>query len=359
MLCSYTSLQIAFIAFEILNMKKVLSLIVAFVLVVVLLFAYKFFGPGTNFNDSKKYLYIYTGKSSKQDVMSAIKDSSYLKNTGLFEFAATKLKVWQRLRPGRYEIVKGSSLFSLIRKLRNGSQTPVNFVITKLRTKKDFAALAGRKFESDSALFINYISNNDTLKKFGLDTNTVMTAVFPNTYSILWNSSPSKIFSRLNEQRKKFWTNERKQKARALGFTPEQVYALASIVEEETLQDDEKSIIASVYINRLKKGMYLGADPTVKFAVGDFSLKRILFGHINSTASSPYNTYKNKGIPPGPICTPSEKTIDAVLNPAKTNYLFFCAKANSNGHHAFAATDTEHAQNAKNYQQWLDSMNIK
>jgi UPF0755 protein len=149
---------------------------------------------------------------------------------------------------------------------------------------------------------------------------------------------------------------ERKQKAQSLGLTPEEVQVIASIVEEETIRHDEKSTIASVYLNRLKSGMNLGADPTIKFAVGDFTLKRILFSHINATASSPYNTYKNKGLPPGPICTPSEITIDAVLNPKQTDYLFFCAKVNGNGYHAFASNETEHFKNAKTYQHWLDSL---
>ncbi len=340
-------------------MKKNLSLIFALLLVIVLVMAWKFFGSATNFNEPKKYLYIHTGGASKEAVLTSLKDSGFIKSLGLFELAAGKLKVWQRLRPGKYEIANGSSLFTLIRKLRNGSQTPVNLIITKLRTKKDLAALIGRKFESDSATVFHYLNNNDSLKKFRLDTNTIMTAVFPNTYSLLWNTSPQKIISKLYEQRNKFWNAERKQKAKALGLTPEQVHSLASIVEEETLRNDEKSTIASAYLNRLNKGMYLGADPTVKFAVGDFTLKRILFGHINSTASSPYNTYKNKGIPPGPICTPSETTIDAVLNPKQTDFLFFCAKPNGNGYHAFAATDAEHLKNAKAYQQWLDSLKIQ
>jgi UPF0755 protein len=339
-------------------MKKILTSVFVFLLVIVLVMAWKFFGSGTNFSESKKYLYIHTGKAGKEAVLSTIKDSGFLNSPGIFEFAADKLNVWQRLRPGKYEIANGSSLFTLIRKLRNGSQTPVNLVITKLRTKKDLAGLIGRKFESDSASVLLYLNSNDSLRKFGLDTNTVMTAVFPNTYSLLWNTGPQHIFNKLNEQRIKFWTIERKQKATALGLTPVQVHTIASIVEEETLRSDEKSTIASVYINRLNKGMYLGADPTVKFALGDFSLKRILFGHINSTASSPYNTYKNKGIPPGPICTPSESTIDAVLNSTHTDYLFFCAKPNGNGYHAFAATEAAHAINAKAYQQWLDSLKI-
>ena len=277
----------------------------------------------------------------------------------MFKWLAGKLNVWERLRPGKYEIEKGSSLLMLARKLRNGSQSPVNLVITKLRTRNDFAGLVGRKFESDSTAMLRFMQSNDSLKKFDLDTNTVMTAVFPNTYSLLWNSEPQKIFRKLNEQRTKFWTDARKQKAKQLGLTPEQVHTLASIVEEETLRNDEKPTVASVYLNRLNKGMNLGADPTIKFAVGDFSIKRVRLGHISSTASSPYNTYRNKGLPPGPICTPSETTIDAVLNAAQTDYLFFCAKPNGNGYHAFASNDVEHAKNAKAYQQWLDSLNIK
>ncbi|MFY7839300.1 MAG: endolytic transglycosylase MltG [Lacibacter sp.] len=340
-------------------MKKILLYSFLLLLTAALFLLWRFAGSATNFSESRKYLYIHTGAASEKAVIQTLQDSGFLKNPVLFNWLAGKLDVWERLRPGKYEIEKGSSLLTLARKLRNGSQSPVNLIITKLRTRNDFAGLVGRKFESDSTAMLRFMNSNDSLKKFDLDTNTVMTAVFPNTYSLLWNSEPQKIFRKLNEQRTKFWTDERKQKAQQLGLTPAQVHTLASIVEEETLRNDEKPTVASVYLNRLNKGMNLGADPTVKFAVGDFSLKRILFGHINSTASSPYNTYRNKGLPPGPICTPSETTIDAVLNAAKTDYLFFCAKPNGNGYHAFASNDIEHAKNAKTYQRWLDSLNIK
>jgi UPF0755 protein len=340
-------------------MKKIIGYSFLLLFLVACFFAWKFLGSATTFSESKKYLYVYTGKASQNAVMTSLRDSGFLKSPGLFETMASRLNVWERLQPGKYEIAKGSSLLTLARTLRNRTQSPVNLTITKLRTRNDLAAHIGRRFEIDSAVMLQFLTSNDSLKSFQLDTNTVMTAVFPNTYSLLWNSSPERIFRKLNEQRVKFWNQERKQKAAALGLTPEQVYSLASIVEEETIRHDEKPTIASVYLNRLKKGMYLGADPTVKFAVGDFSLKRILFVHINSTAASPYNTYKNKGLPPGPICTASEKTLAAVLDPAPTDYLFFCAKPNGNGYHAFAATDTEHLKNAKAYQQWLNSINIR
>jgi UPF0755 protein len=337
-------------------MKKIILPLLLIVLAVAGYFGYKVFGPATNFKEDKKYLYINTGKASKAELLTTLKDSGYIQNIQLFEMLGGRMNLWSRLRPGRYEIKNGTSLIALVRKLRNGVQSPVNLVITKLRTKKDLAAVISRKFETDSTAVMEFISNNDSLKAFGLDTNTIITAVLPNTYSLLWNTSPKKIIGKLNEQKTKFWTPERKQKAQVLGLTPDEVHVIASIVEEETIRHDEKPTIASVYLNRLKSGMNLGADPTIKFAVGDFTLKRILFSHINSTASSPYNTYKNKGLPPGPICTPSEITIDAVLNPKQTDYLFFCAKVNGNGYHAFASNETEHFKNAKTYQLWLDSV---
>jgi UPF0755 protein len=228
-----------------------------------------------------------------------------------------------------------------------------------LRTKKDFAQLVGRRLETDEERFLEFINNNDSVKQFDLDTNTIMSLVIPDTYSYYWSTSPKKILLKLQQQHDKFWTAERKNKASSLGLTTEQVYTLASIVEEETLRNDEKPLISSVYLNRLKGNMNLGADPTVKFAVGDFSLKRIYFKHINETASNPYNTYKNKGLPPGPICTPQTVTIDAVLNTIPSKYLFFCAKPNGNGYHAFAENETEHFKNARIYQNWLNANKIQ
>jgi UPF0755 protein len=200
------------------------------------------------------------------------------------------------------------------------------------------------------------LSSPDSLSRYRLDTNNAMTLVIPNTYSIFWNTDANALIRRMAQERDRFWNKERKEKASKLGLTEEQVYALASIVEEETNKHDEKPVIASVYLNRYRKGMPLGADPTIKFAMRDFGLKRILIRHIESTASSPYNTYKNGGIPPGPICTPSIKSIEAVLQPADTEYLFFCAKADFSGYHAFAKDDTEHMRNAKAYQRALDSL---
>lgn len=183
-----------------------------------------------------------------------------------------------------------------------------------------------------------------------------MTVVIPDTYLMNWNGSVRKIFNRLTDDHDNFWTRERVNKAAKLSFSPVQVYILASIVEEESNIPEDKKLIASVYINRLQKNMKLQADPTVKFALRDFNLKRILFGHLKY--NSPYNTYQVSGLPPGPICTPSKKTIDAVLDSPATDYIFFAASPELNGRHNFAATYEQHKIFAKQYQAALDSLVI-
>lgn len=185
-----------------------------------------------------------------------------------------------------------------------------------------------------------------------------MTLIIPNTYEIYWNSSPSDFMRRMAKESNAFWTDSRIDNAKLLGLSKEEVITIASIVEEETNDNEEKPTMASVYINRLKQGMALGADPTIKFAIGDFSIRRVTFKHISSTANSPYNTYRNKGLPPGPICTPSISSIDAVLKAKKTDYLYFCAKADFSGSHSFASTAEEHFENARKYRKALDSLRI-
>ena len=238
--------------------------------------------------------------------------------------------------------------------LRSGNQSPVNLVITKLRTKEDLAKKLGNNFECDSISVLQFLNNNDSLSKYDLDSNTAMTAVIPNTYILKWNNTPSTIFKKLFTEKEKFWNNKRKQQAAALQLSEKEVYTLASIVEEETNEEDDKGKIASVYINRMRTGMKLAADPTVKFAMKDFGLKRIYFKHLSYP--SPFNTYQHTGLPPGPICTPSIKTIDAVLNAPSTDYLFFVAKPDFSGYSNFASTYEEHQKYARAYQQALDSI---
>ena len=335
-------------------MLRIFIIVLIVLAVVIIAIAGRFFFSNTPFSEKSKFLYIHTGHVTKNDVMKTIRKENLVKNPGSFDMIATQMDVWQSLHAGRYEVEKGTSLFELARMLRNGRQSPVNLVITKIRTKENFASLIGKKFETDSAEVMAFLNNKDILKKYQLDSNTVMTTVFPNTYTYLWTTSTPGIFKKLIAEYKKVWNDERKKKADSLGLTPTSAYILASIIEEETNNDNEKGLIASVYLNRMAKNMNLGADPTVKFALRNFALKRIYEKHL--TVESPYNTYRVKGLPPGPICTPSINTLDQVLNAPKTDYLFFVAKSDFSGYSHFSNNFAEHDQYAKEYQRALDSL---
>ncbi|MBK7883118.1 MAG: endolytic transglycosylase MltG [Chitinophagaceae bacterium] len=333
-------------------MKKKIFFILGLLLLLAAFAAWNFFGP-TISNKNSKYVYIKTG-ATYTDVKNELTNKKVISNIFWFNFLAKMLSYDNAVKAGRYEIGTKMSIYELLKILRNGKQSPINLVINKLRTKEDLAQKIAANFECDSLSIINFLNNNDSLAKLNLDTNTAMIAVIPNTYSIFWNTSAEKIFKKLYSEQKKFWNDERKVKASALNLTPKQVYIMASIVEEETNKAEDKGKIASVYINRNASNQKLEADPTVKFAMKDFGLKRIYKKHLSYP--SPYNTYLNTGLPPGPICTPSPNTIDAVLSAPKTNYIFFVAKPDFKGYSNFAATYKEHLLFAKAYQQALDSL---
>ncbi|MFT3911528.1 MAG: endolytic transglycosylase MltG [Ferruginibacter sp.] len=334
-------------------MKRILLLVCVIIAITAIYAAWNVFGPTVS-APAAKYFYIKTG-SSYADVKNELLDQKIISGGFFFDRIAKQVKYDKQVKPGRYEIKKGS-LVNLVRMLKAGNQAAVRLVITKLRTKENLAGKIGQNFEVDSARFMNFICNNDSISKYGLDSNTVMTLIIPNSYLFYWNSSIANILDRFSKQKQNFWDGTRTQKATALHLTPNQVYTIASIVEEETNQQEDKGKIASTYINRLAKGMKLEADPTVKYAMRDFGLKRILYGHLQY--QSPYNTYQNTGLPPGPICTPSINTIDAVLDAPQTNYLFFVAKPDLRGYSNFAETYPQHLAFAKAYQQALDSLMI-
>lgn len=334
-------------------MKKLFAIVMVVILLVGVLAAWTFLAPNTLIDKRSRYLYIRTGKASERDVMSTIRDSSFVRSPSAFTWLAGVSGVWDKVRPGKYELKKGMSLFTLARVLRNAQQTPVDLVITKLRTREQFAALIGKKFETDSATMINYLKSS-SMSEYGLDSNTVMSVIIPDTYTYNWTASKETIVEKLYAQYKKVWNEDRRSKAAALNITPTQAYIVASIIEEETNLAEDKPLMASVYLNRLKKGIRLGADPTVKFALGNFELRRIYQKHL--TFDSPYNTYKYSGLPPGPICTPSLKTLDAVLNAPNTNYLYFVAKSDFSQRHVFTETYSEHLKYAREYQEALNKL---
>ena len=329
--------------------KKIILSLLAIILLVAGFIGYKLLKPAVS-NKSDAYFYIRSGENLGK-VKENLMYQQFIKGDG-FDLACKILR-FKSPKPGRYKLADGMSLYKLVRLLRSGNQSEVKMTIIKERTPELFAGRFGKKFDVDfdSLQMVNFLHNNDTLKKYGLDTNTVMAVVMPYTYNVKWNSTPDKVFQQFYATWQKFWTTERKVKADSLHLTPVEVITLASIVDEETLKKSDKSLIASTYINRIRLGWPLQADPTVKYAMKDFALKRILSVHLKTV--SPYNTYLNKGLPPGPICTPQPETIDAVLGAPKTEYLYFVASSNFDGSSVFTTNLTDHSKYAKLYQQEL------
>ena len=339
-------------------MKKILVISALVIIFVGLVAAWLVFGPATKFSGNARYLYVREGTDAQQQVLHQLDTGNIVRTVFILKTLSGPAKAWGRLTPGRFEIKKGESIYDVLRTLRNNHQSPVRLVINKLRIREDLAKIISKNFSTDSIQAINFLSSNDSLTQLGVDTNTLMTLIIPDTYFLNWNTSVIKILSRLKEEEDKFWSkNDRVKKAEALNLTTGQVYTLASIVEEETNKNDEKGNVASVYLNRLNVGMPLAADPTIKFALKNFALKRIYFNYLKTP--SPYNTYMYKGLPPGPICTPQAVTIDAVLNAPKTDYLFFVAKSDFSGYHQFTSNFAEHDKYAKIYQQALNELAVK
>ena len=330
--------------------KKIIGGTFIIALLIAGFIAWKVFGSAVSAPEGK-YFYIKTGESIEK-VKETLVQQKIVRSTGWFNRVVNWLK-YKSVKPGRYEIKNGWSLYKLVKMLRSGEQSPVKMVIIKERTKEIFAGKMGKKFdlECDSLQMISFLNNNELLKKYGVDTNTVLSIVLPDTYNLNWNSTPDKIFQQFNVAYKKFWTVNRKVKADSLHLSPLQVSSLASIVEEETNKKADKYNIASAYLNRIKAGMKLQADPTVKFAMKNFALKRVLGVHLKT--DSPYNTYMYPGIPPGPICTPSVESIDAVLDAPKTAYLYFVASSKFDGTTVFTTNLTDHMKYARLYQQEL------
>ena len=332
--------------------RKIILFLFLILCMVAVYAAWMFFGPTIN-APKQKYFYIHTGAVYNQ-VLDSLKKDNIISNDFWFNKVASYSNYDKNVKAGKYKIDDGMSVVNLVKMLRSGKQSPVNLVITKLRTRADLAKKIGDNFETDSQHVINFLNNNDSLLQFDVDTNTVMTIIIPNTYTYHWNTSITNVLKKLYDEKRKFWNDERKQKAQQHQLTPGEVYTLASIVQEETNRIEDKGKIASVYINRLRKGMKLAADPTIKFAMKDFGLKRIYYKYLSYP--SPYNTYIHAGLPPGPINTPSIKTIDAVLDAPETDYLFFVARPNSGGLSDFATTFKEHSAYAKTYRNALDSL---
>jgi UPF0755 protein len=325
-------------------------------LAVVLYFAYILFMPNI-FPRSEKKAYLCLPDSSKfEDVITLLEKKATVTNTSAFRQVASLLHYGDKVRPGRYELKSGMNNFQLVRILRSGRQTPVQLSFNNIRTKEQLAARLSEQLMADSTSILNLLNDSTFLASYDLNPNTSISLFIPNTYEVFWNTNAKALFERMDREYNTFWTDERKAKAAAIPFTQSEVSTLASIVEEETNNKKDRPMVAGLYINRYKTGMPLQADPTVKFALRDFGLKRILFTHLRT--NSPYNTYKNIGLPPGPIRVATPNGIDAVLNYSHHNYIYMCASETLNGEHKFASTWEEHSKNAKKYQQELNNRKI-
>jgi len=322
-------------------------------------FIYGWIYKSNVFLDGKKSVVIFIPTGSVyEDVLEILGEQQIIKDMKSFEWVAKEKKYTENVKPGRYRILANMSNSELINMLRSGNQEPVSFTFNSIRTKEQLAGRVGAKLEADSVELLDMLNNEEILQtKFGLNKKTILTIFIPNTYEFYWNTSAQEFMERMAKEYKKFWTDERKKKAKYAGLTQSEVSILASIVQkEQSIFKDEKYIIAGLYINRLKKNMPLQSDPTLIYAIGDFSIQRLY--DKDKEIDSPYNTYKNIGLPPGPICIPEISSLDAVLNYDKNDYIYMCAKEDFSGRHNFSKTYEQHSVYAKKYQKALDKRKI-
>lgn len=300
-------------------------------------------------------LLVPTGSDFGQ-LIDSLSAGDFLLHEHVFERQAKIHNLTETLKAGRYELKAGMTYSKLINMLKSGNQSPVKVTFNNIRTLDRLAGAVSKRMEFDSVTLLKYLESDSVAASYGYTPATFMAMFIPNTYELYWNATPTEFLNRMQKESDRFWTSRDAKLART-GLSRVEVITLASIVYEETKFKNEMPRVAGVYMNRLRKGMPLQADPTVKFAVNDFTLKRVLLKHLNT--DSPYNTYKNAGLPPGPISMPSIDAIDAVLNYEENEYFYFCAKDDLSGVHVFAATLDEHNKNARCYVQALNSLGIK
>ncbi len=306
--------------------------------------------------DQEQVIFYIPSRSEYEDVVNRLDEQGIIENRKSFEWVAKQKEYKKYVKPGRYKIPNKVSNNELINMLRTGNQDPVMVVFNHVRTLDQVAGKVSRYLEGDSVEFAAFFANDSLALKYGFEPAIFTSMFIPNTYEFFWTTAPAEFVERMSKEYEKFWDGERDRQAKKIKLTREEVITLASIVDEETLYDDENEMIAGVYINRIKQGIPLQADPTLKFALADFTIKRIL--NEDKKIDSPYNTYKYKGLPPGPISLPSVSAIDGVLHYEKHHYIFFCAKADFSGHHVFARNLTQHNKNAREYQKALNRNRI-
>ncbi len=336
--------------------KKTVCITTALVCVILVTLVWWLFFSAFSSKGEGTYVYIREG-DSPATVYAKLEAAAAPRQMAGIKIAGALLNYGKHVRPGRYEAGGGVSSLRLLRNLRSGHQATVHLVVPVVHTLADLAGRLADQLGTDSATMARAFSDPQLLRSVGADTITAMTLFLPNTYDVYWDITPAKLLKRMARERDAFWTPARKEQARQQGLTPTEVYTLASIVEQESQNKEERPMIARMYLNRLREGMKLQADPTVKFALRDFSIRRIMHAHL--TVDSPYNTYRYTGLPVGPICIPSINAIESVLMPASHDFLYMCAKEDFSGTHRFARSYEEHMANARRYAQALDQRGVK
>lgn len=342
-------------------MKKRKILVVVVIVFSVLLTSFSFYAyqllytPNVLVNQQARSLIIEPGESFEQ-VRNRLYEERYINEAVSFSFLSKLLKYNEHVKPGHYVLTRDMNNLEAIRLLRSGQQTALNVTFHNIRTKEVLAERLSQNLIAGKEEILRMMNDPAITTGYGFDTMNIVSMFIPNTYEFFWTTSAEELFERMHTEYQKFWTDERLQKAERLGLDPKEVSVLASIVQAETNKNDEMARVAGVYLNRLNKNMLLQADPTLVFAAQDFSIRRVLDEH--KEIESPYNTYKYRGLPPGPINLPQTPAIDAVLNAEDHNYVYFCAKADFSGYHAFATTYAEHLRNARKWQRALNKRNV-
>ena len=315
----------------------------------------KIFSANTSINKSDPYIYVNTG-ANLDDLVSQLEEQKIILDKQSFLWVADQ-KSFTTPKPGKYRLREGMNNNELVNLLRSGQQEPVKLTFNTIRTPKDLAGKVGKQLEADSVEILKMLTDKALADKYGFNEKTFMTLFIPNTYEVYWNTSAEEFVQRMAREYKAFWTEDRKAKAKALNLSQSEVSILASIVQaEQSEHRDERPKVAGLYVNRMKKKMRLQSDPTLIYATGDFSMKRVLNKHMQM--DSPYNTYMYAGLPPGPINLPEISSIDAVLEYDKHDYIYMCAKADFSGYHNFSRSFFQHNAYAKAYRNELNRRKI-
>lgn len=341
------------------GIKRLVLAVILLLLIGAGFMAWKYVFCGNVNMTGKNYVYLKIPKNSTyEDLKNILTSDGIIQNVESFDWYARKMELDKNIHPGRYRITHGMNNRQLVKMLKSGKEEKISFTINyTTRSKEQLIEKLVSKFEMDESDLEDYLDNGEMLEKeYGLTPQTVMTLIRPGTYDLSWATDKEDFFSLMKEEYKKLWTEERKRKANEMKMSQSEVMILASIVQGESHIESEQKKIAGVYINRLAKNMLLQADPTVIFALNDFSIRRVSYDDLD--IDSPYNTYKYKGLPPGPVSFPSDQAVNSVLNYHRSNYIFFCAKPDLNGYSDFSCTLDEHEKYAKTYRESLNKKGI-